>query len=73
MVFECPNEAFPETARHVLTGLFDHCRATAASIETVEAEIVIQARQDETARRSLSGILCEGLLNLTVRRSAHRR
>ncbi len=45
------DEAFPETARHVLTGLFDHCRATAASIETVEAEIVVQARQDETARR----------------------
>lgn len=44
------DEAFPETARHVLTGLFDHCRATAASIETVEAEIVVQARQDETAR-----------------------
>ena len=45
------DEAFPETARHVLTGLFDHCRATAASIATVEAEIVVQARQDETARR----------------------
>jgi len=45
------DEAFPETARRVLTGLFDHCRATAASIETVEAEIVVQARQDETARR----------------------
>ena len=38
-------------ARQVITGLLDHCRATAASIEAFEAEIVAHARQDETARR----------------------
>ena len=45
------DEAFPGKARRVLTGLFDHCRAITASIETFEAEIVAHARQDETARR----------------------
>ena len=45
------DEAFPKKARQVFTELLDHCRAAAESIETLEAEIVAHARQDETARR----------------------
>ena len=45
------DEAFPEQARQVFTGLRDHCRATAQRIATLEAGIVAHARGDETARR----------------------
>jgi error-prone DNA polymerase len=45
------DEAFPEKARQVFTGLLDHCRATVECIETFEAEIVAHARHDDTARR----------------------
>jgi error-prone DNA polymerase len=45
------DEAFPENARQVFTGLLDHCRATAETIKAFEAEIVAHARHDETARR----------------------
>src|ERR1700694_441693 len=42
------DKAFPEKARQVFTGLFDQCRALAASIRAFEVEIVAHARQDET-------------------------
>jgi error-prone DNA polymerase len=45
------DEAFPEKARQVFIGLLDQCRATAETIKAFEAEIVVHARQDETARR----------------------
>ncbi|MBV8069689.1 MAG: IS110 family transposase [Acidobacteriaceae bacterium] len=45
------DEAFPEQARQVFTGLHDHCRATAQRMATLEAGIVAHARRDETARR----------------------
>lgn len=52
------DEAFPERARQVFTGLLDQCRALEESIETFEAEIIAHARHDETARRltTISGI-----------------
>jgi len=45
------DEAFPEQARQVFTGLLGHCRATADRVAALEAEIVAHARQDDTARR----------------------
>jgi error-prone DNA polymerase len=45
------DEVFPEKARQAFTGLLDHCRATAESIEAFAVEIVAHARHDETARR----------------------
>jgi error-prone DNA polymerase len=45
------DEAFPETARRVFTGLLDQCQATAESIGAFESGIVAHARHDETARR----------------------
>jgi transposase len=45
------DQAFPEEARHVFTGLLAQCRALAESIRAFEAEIVAHARQDETACR----------------------
>jgi transposase len=45
------DEAFPEKARQVFTGLFDQCRALAESIRAFEMEIVAHARHDDTARR----------------------
>jgi transposase len=43
--------AFPEQARQVFAGLLVHCRATAARVAALEAEIVAHARRDDTARR----------------------
>ena len=45
------DEAFPEQARQVFTGLLEHCRATADRVAALEAEIVAHARRDDTARR----------------------
>src|ERR687894_2318364 len=45
------DEAFPEQAREVFTGLLEQCRATAGRIKALEAEIVAHARHDGTARR----------------------
>jgi len=45
------DEAFPEQARGVFTGLLEQCRATVDRIAALEAEIVAHARQDDTARR----------------------
>ena len=42
---------FPKGALQAFKGMLDHCRALAESIETFEAEIVAQARHNETARR----------------------
>jgi error-prone DNA polymerase len=41
----------PEQARHVFTGLLEHCRATADRIAALEAEILAHARRDDAARR----------------------
>ena len=45
------DEAFPEQARGVFTGLPEQCRATADRIAALDAEIVAHAREDDTARR----------------------
>ena len=45
------DEAFPENARQVFTGLLEHRRAAAETIKAFEAEIVAHARHDDTARR----------------------
>jgi len=45
------DETFPGQARQVFTGLLDQCRATADRIAALEAEIVVHARGDDTARR----------------------
>src|SRR5829696_10145706 len=45
------DEAFPEQARQVFTGLLGHCRATADRVAALEAEIAAHARRDDTARR----------------------
>src|SRR3712207_775421 len=45
------DETFPGQARQVFTGLLEQCRATAERIETLEAEIVAHAREDDIARR----------------------
>jgi error-prone DNA polymerase len=45
------DEAFPEQARGVFTGLLEQVRATAGRIEGLEAEIVAHARGNDTARR----------------------
>ena len=45
------DEAFPEKARQAVRGLLDQRRWLAESTETFEAEIVVHARHDETARR----------------------
>src|SRR5215213_6618393 len=45
------DEASPEQARQVFTGLLGHCRATADRVAALEAEIVAHARRDDTARR----------------------
>jgi error-prone DNA polymerase len=45
------DEAFPEQARGVFTGLLEQVRATAGRIEGLEAAIVAHARGDDTARR----------------------
>ena len=46
------DETFPRTGTaRCSPGLFEHCRATAEGIETLEAEIVAHAREDDTARR----------------------
>jgi len=64
------DEAFPELARQVFTGLRDHCRATAQRIATLEAGIVVHARRDDTARRlaAIPGIgpLTASLIAVTV-------
>jgi transposase len=45
------DQAFPEQARQVFTGLLGHCRATADRVAALEAEIAAHARRDDTARR----------------------
>ena len=45
------DEAFPEQARGVFTGLLEQCRATADRIAALDAEIVAHAREHGTARR----------------------
>jgi transposase len=45
------DETFPEQARGVFTGLLEQRRATADRIEALEAEIVVHARGNDTARR----------------------
>jgi transposase len=64
------DEAFPETARRVLTALLDQYSSLGKSIETFEAAIVAHARNDETARRLATipgvGPLTASLLAATV-------
>ena len=43
--------ALPGRARQVIKELLEHCRILAASIEVLEAQIVVVAGQDEAARR----------------------
>jgi transposase len=45
------DEAFPEQARQAFRGLLGQCQALAESLKIFEAEIVVHARHDETARR----------------------
>ena len=45
------DESIPETARQAVKELYEHCQALAASIETIEREIVVHARHDQSARR----------------------
>jgi transposase len=45
------DEAIPAGARRAIRELLDQCRALGGRIEEFEAEIVVHARQNETARR----------------------
>ena len=64
------DNAFPEQAREVFTGLLEQCRATAGRIKALEAEIVAHARHDGTARRLATvpgiGPITASLLAATV-------
>jgi len=45
------DEVIPKQAKQAITGLHDHCNDLSEGIETFEAEIVVHARHDDTARR----------------------
>jgi error-prone DNA polymerase len=45
------DDTIPKQACQAITGLYDRCRDLAEAVETFEAEIVVHARHDETARR----------------------
>jgi transposase len=45
------DETVPERARQAIRALLEQCRMLGGTIETLEAEIVVHARHDETARR----------------------
>ena len=64
------DEAIPEAARQAVRTLLDHCCALAESIKALEAEIIVHARCDDTARRLATipgiGLVTASLIAATV-------